>query len=400
MTAKDEVPNRGQYSLLQWLGPELARQGLLKNEEWVPQHVETVEKMFANARFQIIAGMMVAISPRSLDYIQQAPVLVAAAARGMQCDTVDERKYVAHVWLKDIREHQKLKDLMRHYGLAPQLRALKGKALGCTTLEYRLTRSLREFDPMRIAQSIPGSIVAQRNWISGLVRLREQLARRFDGSMLPTLMQWAMFALSRHDLRRNVVNADTLADFAGANARTFNFKWTWEQAVAAETRWRDMLAKQSQEQRFFENYKIGWEEPIDYRGLPLEIEIDGFQFVALNTGAALFAEGRDMRHCVASYTQNVLRGHCFIFGIRVGERRHATLELAPGVGKGMYRAAQLKGPCNSRVSVAIRDAVGQFMRRVNRVDIAEIDPSAVIQAMQQPMPREHAADLLRLIGEN
>ena len=54
---------------------------------------------------------------------------------------------------------------------------------------------------------------------------------------------------------------------------------------------------------------------------------NGFSIVPLDSAKELWTEGRAMRHCVASYDQRVAKGVCYIYSVRQGDERIATVEL-------------------------------------------------------------------------
>jgi hypothetical protein len=59
-------------------------------------------------------------------------------------------------------------------------------------------------------------------------------------------------------------------------------------------------------------------------------------------------EGAAMRHCVATYWQNVVNGQSRICSILEKGNRVATLELTSRVDRGRYQVGQLVGVRNSR----------------------------------------------------
>ena len=67
---------------LQWLAPSMARDGLLKNGDWVLPAAAEAEKMFSDTELHLPAQFLSALNRFALDYIRQAPVLVVAAAHG------------------------------------------------------------------------------------------------------------------------------------------------------------------------------------------------------------------------------------------------------------------------------------------------------------------------------
>lgn len=89
----------------------------------------------------------------------------------------------------------------------------------------------------------------------------------------------------------------------------------------------------------------------------------GYRIVPLRTGAELREEGRCMNHCVGSYAHDVARGDCWIFSVRFGAERLATLEVVAGHGENAGRPllAQLQGPRNTRVSYLVERMVGKWI---------------------------------------
>lgn len=368
--------------MLQWLAPELGRGGLLRNEDWVVEHTDEAAGMFEPKPLAIAATIMAAMDRHAIDYLRQAPVLAVMAAAGSTCSDVRTREYVATVWLKYIKEtpRPRLRDLLKAYGPVQQLRALDGRAFLGGQSELLTVKSLCDIAPSRLAQSIPASIRKQRNWLQALSEWRSLMARRNCFAAQP-LFEWAAFALSRDiHLDHLYTSIGTVVDFAIAETDFasptpgFNVTWTYQRALDEALAWHEMVAKQSQEEAFLRTHKIGWDESVNYGRLPDAIEIDGFSIVALRTGAALFAEGSVMRHCVASYSRDVVRGNCFIYSVRVGERRVATLEMSRRISAisspmqlDTLCLEQLKGPCNAMVSAAVLEAVSAFINECNGI---------------------------------
>jgi hypothetical protein len=94
----------GQKSLLQWLAPELAANGVLQNEPWVQISARQAEDMFSVRPLAIAAVTMVVVESFAIDYLRQAPVLVVAAAQGMECFRPTEREFVLRDWQAIVRD--------------------------------------------------------------------------------------------------------------------------------------------------------------------------------------------------------------------------------------------------------------------------------------------------------
>lgn len=71
----------------------------------------------------------------------------------------------------------------------------------------------------------------------------------------------------------------------------------------------------------------------------------GYEFVALDTAAALTAEGRIMGHCVGDYAERAAIGYSRIFSIRAAGERVATLEIRYRGGEAIG-IEQISGPRN------------------------------------------------------
>jgi hypothetical protein len=56
-------------------------------------------------------------------------------------------------------------------------------------------------------------------------------------------------------------------------------------------------------------------------------QVNGYQIVPLDSTEELWKEGRAMHHCVGSYDYEVAAGNCYIYSVRQGDNRVATVEL-------------------------------------------------------------------------
>jgi hypothetical protein len=85
--------------------------------------------------------------------------------------------------------------------------------------------------------------------------------------------------------------------------------------------------------------------------------IAGLTIVPLATAAEIVAEGRAMHHCARTRIDTVARGLSYLFSVRRGERRIATVEVKR-VMDGGVAIDQMRGPCN-----AVLDKPTQAMLR-------------------------------------
>ena len=90
---------------------------------------------------------------------------------------------------------------------------------------------------------------------------------------------------------------------------------------------------------------------------------NGFSIVPLDSAEELWKEGRAMHHCVASYDRRVVKGVCYIYSVRQGDERIATVELIRI--NGQVRPAQIRGPRNARPSKEVCTAVRKWLSELN-----------------------------------
>jgi hypothetical protein len=372
--------NRQHRTLLQWLAPELARAGLVRNEEWIPLHAEEAGQMFDSRSLAIAATMMACVTPHAIDYLRQAPILATLLTGGNDCGELKVRKNLTEKWPILIRNRPKLRDLLEACGAALPLRALNGRALAGRRSELNVIKLLSNIPSSRLAQIIPKPTASriQSCWLMALSEWTSIMERR-SGSR-SHLFDWAASAIADYFAAIDFVpfagadfysveicclNVHEIADYVLAGNHP-NPRWDWLRARDEALAWH---RRQVDGKQFERELGIGWREPLsDYRGLPQTAEINGFTVVALRSGSALFEDGQAMRHCVASYARDIIGGDCFIYSVRRRGKRIATFELRfamPASTALQYKLIQLKGPCNSMVSIAVGDAVNRFVDWIN-----------------------------------
>lgn len=319
---------------------------------WSPQCEDPhgVRKIFPNIGLQDASKLLAGVHPHGIDYIRQCPALTLAATYGGRLTRSTERARIAQWYGTAVHRSPRLKKVMAFYGLPLPMRAIKGSTLA--PKHYPIIMALAKIPPSTLAQIIPAK--RQRIWMRALDRWGAHLDRR--GKPRHHLLEWAAREfrdITWHELPTVV----DLADFAAS--QTFNPKWTRVQAKRAQERWHIELTKKKGEEEFFKAFGIAFDTPIDYAPFPLAQAVNGFDFIALDSGEAIFVEGVAMHHCVSSYSKQVLYGQSRIFSIRQGDKRLATAEYA--ITRGRYRLAQLKGPCNATVSAPVVNAANKFV---------------------------------------
>lgn len=344
------------FTPLQWLGPELARSGLIRNDDWIEDHVQRAVALFPNQGLHVAATLLASLHPRAIDYLEQAPVLALAASFGVKLDRKRDRAYVAMNFLPVVNDGRRLRDAMAAFRVAYPLRAVSGNALrpGVWNVLQAITKLV---DPSSISQAIPSEPTKHLHWLGGLEALWATLNRR--GVSDPSMLRWAMLALSRRNLLEYAHGTDPaqIADFLICNRETFNPRWTWERIVRETAQWHEALANAQIDQINDGKY----DAEVDYGLFPDEASVGGYEFHALRSLRALIVEGKAMHHCVASYYRDIQSGRCRIYSVRKDGRRVATAEVS---AHPTIRIAQLKGVCNAAPAKAVRAASDRFVKNL------------------------------------
>jgi PcfJ-like protein len=351
---------------------------LIDDGTWREASVARMSEVFVSNRGLRPMYMLMARAHRyAIDYIEQAPVIVLAAAHGSAHVRWTERAFIQEQFRKMCESKARLRDVMHSYGLPLPLRSLDGRVL--TATRATAIRRLALMNPSTLAHIIPTTRQKQNAWLEALQSWCEAMAHRSERNNYRCLFfEWAAtnYPGVTYTEAKGVGH---MADFVSARVDTFNPRWTRERACAEEQKWHADLA-------LTEGVKltgVPLDTVIDYTPLPLLREYGGLSFVALQTGTALRAEGAAMHHCVASYWKNVVEGRSRIYSILENGRRVATLELtggltqynrpnAPlaasvrGIGpRSRYQVSQLVGTRNSRPAPEVAKVVGIFLAEIN-----------------------------------
>jgi hypothetical protein len=136
-------------------------------------------------------------------------------------------------------------------------------------------------------------------------------------------------------------------------SRRFSPDMSWATVQRENNLWHEAVAKcKSSRSR----YKI----PAPW--LPTG-HANGFRIVPLDSAKKLWKEGRVMHHCVASYDRRVAKGVCYIYSVRQGDERIATVELVRI--NGQVRPAQIRGRHNAQPSKEVCKAVRKWLLESN-----------------------------------
>lgn len=79
----------------------------------------------------------------------------------------------------------------------------------------------------------------------------------------------------------------------------------------------------------------------------------------LDSTEELYKEGRVMHHCAGSYDYRIAAGNCYIYSVRQGDNRVATVELVREHGK--VQPQQVRAACNAQPPKEVKAAVRKWI---------------------------------------
>jgi hypothetical protein len=302
--------------------------------------------LFPNQGIHRTAEFLAQIAPRAIDYLEQAPVLALCFA--VKNSTRADRLYIASRMGGPIARGERLRSVMAAVNIPYPLRKLKGAAL--FPYSQVTVRSLSVIDNSTLSQAIPETVGGQRKWLSGIAKHRMRMLLR---SHTVDLGEFRWIVAHAGDAKK-AFEVESVADYIVQHNGFEWARWTWDRAWRETELWHDRLASVRNLSRLPGG--IREDTCIDLSDWPDHAEQDGFEFFKLATPSMIFEEGRQMRHCVASYMGGVMNGDFSLFSIRRDMRRLATLQLA---GK---RVVQLKGFANKRPPAGVEKAVTAFAK--------------------------------------
>jgi hypothetical protein len=335
---------------------------LIDNEDRGQVAFKRLDAMFpVNRGLRPIFLLMANAHRRAIDYIDQAPVIVAAATRGQAHVSLSEWGFVKEQLSQMCESGAKLRDVMRAYGQPLPLRQLDAGVL--TSVRATVIRRLALMNPSTLAQIIPPTRQKQNAWLQALHNWCYSMALADDHRCL--FFEWAAINYSGITYRESE-GARHMVDFVLSRAQTFNPRWSLSRARAEQERWHAELAMA----KMAEHAGVPLDIVIDYAPLPLKWTQGDLSFVALQSGKALHAEGTAMHHCVATYWRKVIKGNSRIYSILASGNRVATLEVSNGRadhrwGTSRYQVRQLVGTNNSRPTPGVAKAAGIFVQEIN-----------------------------------
>jgi len=320
-------------------------------------------RLYPNQGLHAAATAFGLCHPRALQYLETAPVLVLGGGdrnpdRTGPETALQRRQRTAFIQgiMRPLCERgAPLKDVMRAFSLAPPLRKLSAFAL---VPKARATVArLSAMDPAVLGRIIPAKPGPQRTWLSACGEWMSFMTRR--GGDPGLRFPWAAEAMSLAGATRHEVT--TVADFVRFAQRrpdvTFNEAWGWARATEEAHMWHARLTVTEA----LADTPFKPDSTVDLGPHPDHDIVDGFDFHALRTPLAICDEGTVMRHCVATYLNQVVAGDAHIVSIRMQDKRIATLELDRA-----WTVRQVQGKANSPPGIAVRTACGHYAFEIRK----------------------------------
>lgn len=298
-------------------------------------------KLFPNEGLHNALSIIISADARAIQYLEQAPVIIAGAIHGGPGVRRLNEAYVAYKMAPLCKRGAPLKEVMRAMGLAYPLRHIKASILFPKAAPILI--ELAKLDPAMLGRIVPKTSGLQRKWLQALAEWRRAFRRRNHDQN--THFAWAAEKIALGKVGSRAVT--TVVDFIVAEPHAFNTAWLWPRAEEEAQRWHSRIKVST----MLRGTPFSADSLIDLGKHPDTFEAIGYTFTALRTPAAIADEGAAMGHCVASYITDVIRGGCHIVSVRKHGERIATLELRK------TSVAQLKGrfnaaPCSTTTSAA------------------------------------------------
>jgi hypothetical protein len=88
-------------------------------------------------------------------------------------------------------------------------------------------------------------------------------------------------------------------------------------------------------------------------------QVNGYAIVPLDSTEELWKEGPAMHHCVGAYDYRVAAGKCYMYSVRQGDNRLATVELVRKHGN--VKPRQIRAACNAEPPKEVKVAVKKWV---------------------------------------
>lgn len=339
---------------------------LLNDETWRLDAARRAVALFPNSGVHDVAAIMASAHPYAIQYLEQAPALIPLVTMGASARTAADRTIVARRFGEAVYKAPRLREVLRRFHAPLPLRKLRGRAV--IPSNYQTIIELCKVPPSQLSQAIPERSAHQTKWLRALRVFFSRHTHRYGFRDTSREWLWAVTAFSdaiQCEVPRVVERVSDVTDMLCHAPARFNPEWSFQSALANAAQWHEELAKRQNEERFLKSHGIEFDHQIDYAPLSNETTVDGLAFVALRSGLDLFMDGKEMHHCVSSYSGDVILGPTRIYSIQRDGFRVATMELQPLGGK-TYQMVQLKGPYNHEPPAAVKDVARRFVEQQNQ----------------------------------
>jgi hypothetical protein len=205
-----------------------------------------------------------------------------------------------------------------------------------------------ELDQNLVHAYLPGSLAHQKVWLQS-VAYGARVSRGYA--------EWVARHTIEMGTRQQIVYL--LMDIAD-----------WVKASVAGDRFVTRQFDPSMSLKTVRKLSREWHEAIandnDWAGAPFPEpwcpakQIGDLEIVPIESRAELYREGHAMHHCVGSYADRIHAGELYVFGIRRGGERLATIALSrTSEGPALL---QVRGPCNAPVSQQLMQVTHKWRR--------------------------------------
>lgn len=297
-------------------------------------------KLFPNQGMHRSAEFIASLHPNAIDYLEQAPAL--ACAFGVKHNTKADRLYVALRCGGPIQRGERLKNVMASVGLPYQLRKLHGSAI--TPYTSTFIRETAAIPPSTLAQCIPDKSGDQRKWLKAI---RDWRSRAHMRTWMSPKVGFVWLATNAKHFE--VGEAGHIVDYLAHNNPADFERWSLARMRNEVDLWHDRL---NIETAFKDVHGLTPDTIVDFSDWPDHDELDGYEFFKLSTPRMIMDEGRKMRHCVASYMNEVISGKTHLFSMRQEMRRIATVQI---VGKRVVQIAAFANKASPRAAEKAAD---------------------------------------------
>lgn len=284
--------------------------------------------------------------PQVIPFVEKAPVILWALER-------HDRRSLAKVFRSVKDKDMTLAKAMTLLGVNPGLRRLECSytKMGCKEMCNAIVKMARV--DARVVANCVNALSTPRQTYEWLQNCASWLANYRGFQPTPAQDEWFVQLAVGEGFQ-----VGHLVDYlvSGGN---WDRLWTREHVARALERWDEQRNAELAAKQIMDAEKLS--KRVDYSPLMEAWSDGGYSFKALDTPAMIVAEGKTMRHCVASYWRDVVYGKCRLYSVTGPETSdRATLELRQMDGKRWSRA-QLKSHCNKPASDGTRAASDRFV---------------------------------------